>query len=77
MRIAVILFPLFSFVQDVLDVGAGDIYRTSGYEACLRLEPSNDSAKRAVRPVRSIFSGLPRPTTFCRLVLGSPDLQPE
>jgi hypothetical protein len=77
MRIAVILFPSFSSVQDVLDIGADDIYRTGGYKACLRLEPPDDSAKKAVRSIRNTLSGLPRPTTFCRPVLRNPDLQLE
>jgi hypothetical protein len=57
MRIAVILFSLFSFVQDVLDVGAGNICRINIYAACFRLELLDDFAKRAVRFIRSIFSG--------------------
>jgi hypothetical protein len=77
MRIAVILFSLFSFVQDVLDVGAGNTCYTSVYAACLRLKLSNDLAKRAVHPVKSILSGYPRPTAFYRPVLGNPDLQLE
>jgi hypothetical protein len=77
MHITVTLFPLFSFVQNKLDAGADDIYRTGGYEACLRLEPPNDPAKKAVRFVKSTLFGLPRPTTFCRLVLKNSDLQPE
>jgi hypothetical protein len=56
MRIAVTLFPLFFSVQDVLDIGADDTRRINGYAACLRLEPLNDFAKKAVRPVRSILS---------------------
>jgi hypothetical protein len=77
MRIAVILFPLFSSVQGVLDIGAGDIRRTSVYAACLRLEPPDDLAKRAVYPVRNILSGLLWLTTFYRPILKSPDLQLE
>jgi hypothetical protein len=77
MHIAVTLFPSFSFVQNKLNAGADDIYRTSGYEACLRLKPSDDSAKRAIRSIRSTLFGLPRPTTFYRPVLENPDLQPE
>jgi hypothetical protein len=57
MRIAVISFSLFSFVQGVLDMGAGDIRRISVYAACLRLESLDDFAKKAVRFVRSILSG--------------------
>jgi hypothetical protein len=57
MRIAIILFSLFSFVQNVLDMGAGDIRRISVYATCLRLEPLDDFAKKAVRFVKSIFFG--------------------
>jgi hypothetical protein len=74
MRIAVILFPLFSFVQNVLDMRAGDIRRTSVYAACLRLELPNDFAKKAVHSVKSILSDYPRPTAFYRPILGNPDL---
>jgi hypothetical protein len=77
MRIAVTLFPSFSSVQNVLDIKADDIYRTSGYEACLRLKPPNDFAKKAVRSIKSTFSGLPRPITFYQLILKNPDLQLE
>jgi hypothetical protein len=56
MRIAVISFPSFSFVQNVLDMGAGDIRRISVYAACLRLKPPNDFAKRAVCSIKSILS---------------------
>jgi hypothetical protein len=75
MRIAVISFPSFSSVQDVLDIRAGDIRRISVYAACLRLKPSNDFAKKAVHFVRSILFGYPRPTAFYRLMLKNPDLQ--
>jgi hypothetical protein len=47
MRIAVILFPSFSFVQGVLNIKAGDIRRISVYAACLHLKPSNDFAKKS------------------------------
>jgi hypothetical protein len=57
MRIAVTLFPLFSSVQGVLDIKAGNTRRINGYAACLRLKPPNDFAKKAVRPVKSILSG--------------------
>jgi hypothetical protein len=57
MRIAVILFFLFFSVQNVLDIGADNICRISVYAACLRLEPLDDFAKRAVRSIRSILSG--------------------
>jgi hypothetical protein len=57
MRIAVILFSLFSFVQNVLDIEADNIRRTSVYAACLRLKPSNDFAKKAVHFIRNILSG--------------------
>jgi hypothetical protein len=57
MRIAVMLFPLFSSVQNVLDVGAGDIRRISVYAACFRLKLLNDFAKKAVRFIKSILSG--------------------
>jgi hypothetical protein len=56
MRIIVTLFPSFSFVQDVLDVGAGNIRRINGYAACLRLKPLNDLAKKAIRSIKSILS---------------------
>jgi hypothetical protein len=59
----------------MLDVGADDIYRTGGYEACLRLKLLNDFAKKAVRFIRSTLSGLPQPITFYQPVLKSPDLQ--
>jgi hypothetical protein len=77
MRIAVILFPLFSFVQGVLDIGADNIRRISVYAACLRLKPSNDFAKKAVHLVRNILSNYPRPTAFCWPILKNPDLQLE
>jgi hypothetical protein len=75
MRIIVTLFPLFSSVQNMLNIGADNIHRTGGYEACLRLKPLNDSAKKAIRFVKNTLSGLPRPTTFYRLILKNPDLQ--
>jgi hypothetical protein len=75
MRIAVILFPLFSSVQNVLDMGADDIRRTNVYAACLRLKPLNDFAKKAVHFIKSILFGYSRPTAFYRPILGNPDLQ--
>jgi hypothetical protein len=75
MRIAVISFPLFSSVQDVLDMGAGDIRRTSVYATCLRLKPSNDFAKKAVHLIKSILFGYSRLIAFYRPMLGNPDLQ--
>jgi hypothetical protein len=75
MRITVILFPLFSSVQNVLDIGADDIRRTSVYAACLRLEPLDDFAKKAVHSVRSILFGYSRLIAFYRPVLGNLDLQ--
>jgi hypothetical protein len=77
MRITVILFPLFSSVQNVLDIRANDTRRTSVYATCLRLKPPDDLAKKAVHPIRNILSGYPRPTAFYRPILGNPDLQLE
>jgi hypothetical protein len=77
MRIVVILFSLFSSVQNVLNIRAGGIHYIGVYEACLHLKPPKGSAKKAIRFIRSILSGLPRPTAFCRLVLKNPDLQLE
>jgi hypothetical protein len=47
MRIAVILFLLFSFVQNVLNIKADNIRRISVYAACFRLKLLNDFAKRS------------------------------
>jgi hypothetical protein len=71
-----IIFSFFS-VQNVLDIGAGDTRYISVYEACLHPEPPKDSAEKAIRPIRSILSGLLRLTAFCRPILGNPNLQPE
>jgi hypothetical protein len=57
MRIIITLFPLFSFVQNVLDIKADNTCRINGYAACLRLKPPNDLAKKAVRFIKSILSG--------------------
>jgi hypothetical protein len=77
MRIVITLFSLFFSVQDVLDIGVGDIRRINVYAACFRLELLSDFVKRAVRFVKSIPSGLPRLITFCWLILKNPDLQLE
>jgi hypothetical protein len=58
-------------------MGADDIRRTSVYAACLRLKPSDDFAKKAIHPVKSILSGYSRPTAFYRPMLENPDLQLE
>jgi hypothetical protein len=57
MRIAVTLFPLFSSVQGVLDIRAGDIRRISVYATCFRLKPLDDFAKKAISFIKSILSG--------------------
>jgi hypothetical protein len=74
MRIAVISFSSFSSVQNVLDIGADDIYRTSVYATCLRLKLLNDFAKKVIHFIKNILFGYPRPTAFYRLVLKNPDL---
>jgi hypothetical protein len=57
MRIVITSFLSFSSVQDVLNIGADDTRRINEYAACLRLKPSNDFAKKAVRFIKSILFG--------------------
>jgi hypothetical protein len=77
MRIIITLFPLFSFVQGVLDITADSIRHISVYKACFYLEPPKGPAKRVIRPIKSILFGLPQPTAFYRPILKNPDLQLE
>jgi hypothetical protein len=74
MRIVIILFSLFSSVQDMLDTKAKDTRRISVYAACFYLELLNHFAKKAIRLIKNVLSNLPQLTIFYRLILKNPDL---